>query len=886
MNIERELKRIQSQHKWASEQTLSRVMNLLGANTKQITKAINDIQIQQYNEKDLLKIINSQKSKIAKFTSTSKSLNEVLKTTVYGRDTNPITATSELVEMAAGAIADHGLSSNAAADGIQTVFSKIGGVATGIAGITASTAGVIAIYGQIFSEQEKVLRAGINMGVSLNTSKYTEMNTTFAGLGRSINEIFSEYRRQMPMFANLPGTAGDNLIKFANLTTVIKNDNSFPDFGYTTGQVMRRLVDEAEIIRRYGGLADMNTQSEKIVYDRFIKSSTAATVMANLLGVKRDDLLSTRQEAANDLNFTITARYAQSDLIDRYGATAYDNVVDFQTNVYTVFSTIFDGKFAKETSNLMTRAINDQNFDDVMANMSPELNQILNFMGDNVKEQYVAMIQSAVKGNLSGVDSDLAIQGFIQLVAKSTPLESIGNISDPIVQEVMEMQAQARLAPESYINATRSLLEQHRNNVAAYTESADGIVDGMDSIRRAFLQISRIASPGFGTTGDIVDGFGDTLRWLTDVIGEVLGPLVNFDPVVDDEGSGVISAPPRPSWWQSNGYIHSSPRHPQNEWDSQFGEYFSEDGTLIEGADVQLAAQAVSVGPTGATTAELSGISADPSSGGTLQNGRLPAGELQSITGGGRLRAGAADAFNRMASAAAADGVTITPSSTYRDIEKQQHLWNTSTRPLSERRKWVAYPGGSNHGWGLAFDEGNIYRQHESAPQYQWLRNHGIEYGFYQRMAHETWHWEYTGAPGTSDVTTADPASPSVATLPVDTDPVNNDATAVSLPVIPSLSTVDNNTSLLPVPVTPSLFAVDNDATAVSLPVIPSLPTVDNTEVSDDTSSLIDTYSNSQDASITALLEDELQSTSLIEQSWASIVEFFNNEETNERITQ
>jgi D-alanyl-D-alanine carboxypeptidase len=850
LNIEKELKRIHQQYKWASEQTLEKAMRTVGMNTAQVKKAIDSMQRQGDNAQDLLKLIKNEKSTIDKLTSNVKSINEVIKTKIYESDVNPIKATAELVEMAAGGIANFGSSSNTAMGAVPSTLQRLGGVTTGVAGVTAATAGVLAIYGEIFSEQEKVLRAGIDMGVSMDPDKYTEMADTFANLGQSINEIFAGYRRQMPMLANLPGTAGDNLIKFANFANVIKSDNAFPDFGYTARQVMRRLVDEAEIVRRYGGLADINSQSERVLYDRFIKSSVAATTMADLLGVKRDDLLERRQEAAQDIDFTVAVRFAQSDIVERFGQIAYDNIIDFQTNVNTVFGTIFDGKFANETTSLMTRAITDQNFGDVMANMSPELNQILNLMGNNVKEQYVAMIQSAVRGNLSGVDADLAIQGFIQSVAQSTPIESIGNISDPIIQEVMEMQAQARIAPEAYLNATRSSLEQHRNNVAAYTESADGIVDGMDSIRRAFLQISRIAAPGFSTTGTIVGGFGDTILWLTDVIGLVLGPLVNYDPITDDEGTtGTPIAPPRPRWWQNNGFISTSPRHPQRVWDSQYGEYFESDGTLRAGADPYAAAAAVALGPTGAMSATLTGVAADPGAGGTLKNGRLTPGELQAVTGGGRLRVGAADAFNRMVAAAAADGVTIQASSTYRDYERQLHLWNTSTRPLSERRRWVAYPGGSNHGWGLAFDEGTIYRQHEAAPQYQWLRQHGMEYGFYQRMAHETWHWEYTGAPGTTDVTTADPDASAIPT-----------ATAPATVPEPTVETFTEP------PVTPAVP-----------PVIPAR---------DDGAVQPSTTDATVDPVVEELLEEELESASVVERAWASIRSFFDDEATNERAGQ
>lgn len=133
----------------------------------------------------------------------------------------------------------------------------------------------------------------------------------------------------------------------------------------------------------------------------------------------------------------------------------------------------------------------------------------------------------------------------------------------------------------------------------------------------------------------------------------------------------------------------------------------------------------------------------------TAQNGRLPAGDLGSIGNGIQIRADAAVQWNRMAAAAAADGITLSPSSGYRTYDHQNRLWRNALArygTAAAARRWVAPPGNSNHGWGLAVDEGVIYNNRSpSNPVYRWLSANAGRFGFWQRMSWEPWHWEYRG---------------------------------------------------------------------------------------------------------------------------------------------
>ena len=86
------------------------------------------------------------------------------------------------------------------------------------------------------------------------------------------------------------------------------------------------------------------------------------------------------------------------------------------------------------------------------------------------------------------------------------------------------------------------------------------------------------------------------------------------------------------------------------------------------------------------------------------ENGRLPFSELAPIPGG-YLRQDAAAAFNALnRESERRYGLPLHPlgpASSYRNIEQQQQLWDLYQ---SGRGNLAAYPGTSNHGWGLAVD--------------------------------------------------------------------------------------------------------------------------------------------------------------------------------------
>lgn len=104
------------------------------------------------------------------------------------------------------------------------------------------------------------------------------------------------------------------------------------------------------------------------------------------------------------------------------------------------------------------------------------------------------------------------------------------------------------------------------------------------------------------------------------------------------------------------------------------------------------------------------------------------------------MRPDVALAFDRMAAAAARDGVRLIVVSGFRSNAEQARLYAANPDP-----RWVAPPGRSLHRLGTELDLGP-----ESA--YGWLAANAGRFGFVRRMSWEPWHWGMSVNAGTTSV--------------------------------------------------------------------------------------------------------------------------------------
>lgn len=146
-----------------------------------------------------------------------------------------------------------------------------------------------------------------------------------------------------------------------------------------------------------------------------------------------------------------------------------------------------------------------------------------------------------------------------------------------------------------------------------------------------------------------------------------------------------------------------------------------------------------SLGTTGLATTATTNADGVPTELAAYGNGRIPLDRLAPISGTNhRLWAPAAAAFERLRSAAAADGVTIGITDSYRDHATQVDL--AERKGLYRNGGLAAVPGTSTHGWGKSLD------LDLDASAQAWMRANGARFGFVEDVPREPWHWTFRPA--------------------------------------------------------------------------------------------------------------------------------------------
>ena len=117
-------------------------------------------------------------------------------------------------------------------------------------------------------------------------------------------------------------------------------------------------------------------------------------------------------------------------------------------------------------------------------------------------------------------------------------------------------------------------------------------------------------------------------------------------------------------------------------------------------------------------------------------NGRIPREALEPVGATGhRLWAPAAQSFERLLSAAAAEGVAIGVTDSYRSYDVQVDV--VRRKGLYSQGGLGAKPGTSQHGWGMAVD------LDLDASAQAWMRTNAARFGFVEDTPREPWHWAF-----------------------------------------------------------------------------------------------------------------------------------------------
>lgn len=131
--------------------------------------------------------------------------------------------------------------------------------------------------------------------------------------------------------------------------------------------------------------------------------------------------------------------------------------------------------------------------------------------------------------------------------------------------------------------------------------------------------------------------------------------------------------------------------------------------------------------------------------------------------------------YQNMYDAALEDGITLTPVSGYRSLERQKNNFEARIEEYMndgmekkeatvEAAKIIMLPGSSEHNAGLAMDIGSLSESFENTDAFEWLSQHAAEYGFILRypkaeekkaitkVVYEPWHYRYVGVEAAEEI--------------------------------------------------------------------------------------------------------------------------------------
>jgi hypothetical protein len=129
------------------------------------------------------------------------------------------------------------------------------------------------------------------------------------------------------------------------------------------------------------------------------------------------------------------------------------------------------------------------------------------------------------------------------------------------------------------------------------------------------------------------------------------------------------------------------------------------------------------------------------------RNGHLGDDDLVAVSGAwdqrpARLLPPAATGWEAMRRAAAADGIDLRSIDTYRSWEAQ--AVGHQAYLDGKKAAYVAPPGHSEHGVGLAVDVTNGGLVGPGDGEWEWLRANASRFGWFP-ISNESWHWEFRG---------------------------------------------------------------------------------------------------------------------------------------------
>tara|TARA_B110000240_G_scaffold39227_1_gene43551 strand:- start:3185 stop:5068 length:1884 start_codon:yes stop_codon:yes gene_type:complete len=513
MTIQEEINQIHSRYPWASEATLSKISANAKTDVSSLTKALKDLTGHDFNYDTIKKEFEDAEDTFKKANKLAARVESGSKNlyAVTARDTSPLEATAELLKMGVGALSEGVDSITNFTQFLGPVGAATSWVASGVAKVGVAAVGVAAIYAKLITEQEKALRTIIDYGaVAGDMSQYTKMRDSLAGVGMSMQEMSLLMGDNKSVLSNMTDDLLSTTQQFVDFASNIESETSktMGDFGYGVEQMTVRLLEETKLMYMTGKLEQFSQVTKEKIRKNFETSSAMTTFLAGKFGDQRSSLLAMRSEAMTNIDFMTAMSMNAEYIAEKYGENAAENVRNTGANLKMLFSTVLGPQFGEQTEQVFNNFLKDINIDaSVLNNMPKEMINMLSTLGPDVSSQFTNLMEQAGTGQITQPELVMRVQELTKSISEATP--RLGD--DPMITQQNDLIAQARQAPEAFMDLTATQLDAGLASVKALTEVADKSIDAVDDARKGFRTLVTAITPGFSAGTIAIQGFEGAL---------------------------------------------------------------------------------------------------------------------------------------------------------------------------------------------------------------------------------------------------------------------------------------------------------------------------------------------------------------------------------------
>jgi len=518
---------IHGQFPWASEATATSILQ----ETARVdyNKAISVLKTLGVDVQDT-KIEAKKLSKTAK--KVTKSVTDISDTVknsirIMEREQDPLQATTELMGLAnqagqagAGAIGD--LVKRVPGFGrVAQSFGKVGGAA-----ITGTIA-VMGLYGQLISEQEKTLRAMVDMGLlASDLSVYNTMRTNAALTGQSLMEQAQHIRSASAMLANIEGDYMRSAYALSNMLVQVEKDSALMgDFGYNTEQLSARFTEEANLLYKRNELNQLDYNTQRRIYQGFLDSSEMATALANITGLERSQILEKRREALESVEFLLAVQQNSAYVTSRFGDEALDNITAVQAYMETTAQQV-SPTLAPMLQEMFEKGFANIQFSDNAVNASSqELLSVISLLPGDAQTELMSLFQGMFTGQISENEIPDVMLRVGQLFETGPTYRQV----DGLTQTLAQIKAESATSQLTVETAGAQEFSRIMNATNPKAETADDIVDAMDDMRIAMRTTLDTLEPGYDTSAAAVSTFTAAVNMAGEAFSTLFPNLQPFE---------------------------------------------------------------------------------------------------------------------------------------------------------------------------------------------------------------------------------------------------------------------------------------------------------------------------------------------------------------------